>query len=153
MAVLTRTVGRPLTLAALALAAAMMAVLIGTGSLRGAARDQDQAGAGRGCVGAFGAGDSTLRLAAAGRSREVLLHVPSVLVRAGGRAQLLVALHGWSSGAREFSAVTGLSAGADSSGVIVAYPQGLGTPAGWHFSGNPSPDRGAAAAGDWPAWQ
>jgi polyhydroxybutyrate depolymerase len=144
VAVVIRTSRRPLVLAIIALAACLLA--LGTATMRafpGTAQAQGDASAG--CLTEFGAGDSWLHLAVRGRNREVLIHVPSSLGHAGP-VPLLIAVHGWASGAAEFAMVTGFSAGADERGVVVAYPQGLGHPAGWHFSGLPTTDRGIRQA-------
>jgi polyhydroxybutyrate depolymerase len=97
------------------------------------------------CLAAFGAGDSWLPLTAGGRNRLVLIHVPGSL-GTSGPVPLVVAIHGWESGAATFARVTALSSGADARGIVVAYPQGLGAPAGWHFTGLPSIDPGIRRA-------
>jgi polyhydroxybutyrate depolymerase len=144
VAVVIRTSRRPLVLAIIALAACLLALGTAVGpAAPGTAQAQGDASAG--CLTEFGAGDSWLHLAVRGRNREVLIHVPSSLGTAGP-VPLLIAVHGWTSGAAEFAAVTGFSGGADERGVVVAYPQGLGHPAGWHFSGLPTIDRGIRQA-------
>jgi polyhydroxybutyrate depolymerase len=146
VAVVTRTARTPLALAGFALVACVLALLLASGATSaGKARAQDVGVPGTGCVAEFGGGDSWLRLNVRGRTRDVLLHVPQS-VDAGQAAPLLIAVHGWASGAAEFAAVTRFSTGGDERGIVVAYPQGLGQPAGWHFAGIPSSDRGGRPA-------
>jgi polyhydroxybutyrate depolymerase len=141
VAVVTRTARTPLALAIVAVTWCVLALLLATGATYpGIAQAEEKGVNGAGCVAEFGAGDSWWRLRAGGRDRDVLLHVPRS-VEAGRPAPLLIALHGWASGAAQFAAVTKLSVGADGRGVVVAYPQGMGQPAGWHFAGIPSTDR------------
>jgi polyhydroxybutyrate depolymerase len=64
--------------------------------------------------------------------------MPAAVAASAEAPPLLIVLHGYASSAREFAANAGLSDRADASGVVVAYPQGLGSPAGWHFTGSPS---------------
>jgi polyhydroxybutyrate depolymerase len=135
-----RTARTPLALAIVTLVACVLALLVAIGAASAGIARAQKDDPGRGCLAELGAGDSWLHLWTAGRNREVLVHVPPSV--GAGPAPLLVAVHGWASGAANFAAVTGLSAGADERGVVVAYPQGLGRPAGWHFAGMPSSEFG-----------
>jgi polyhydroxybutyrate depolymerase len=143
VAVVTRRIPASLALAIVALAACVLALAIATrAAFPGTVRANADAGAG--CLAEFTPGDTWLHLTVKGRNREVLVHVPHL--PAGDRVPLLIAVHGWAGSAAQFAGVTGFSAGGDQRGVVVAYPQGLGHPAGWHFSGLPSIDRGIRQA-------
>ena len=145
MAVVTLATRRPFALAIVALAACLLAGGIATApAFLGPTRAQAPQ-SGDACIAAFGAGDSWLHLPARGRDRQVLLHIPASL-SADRPVPLLIAVHGWASGAAAFAPVTGLNTGADERGVVVAYPHGLGSPAGWHVAGLPSTDRGIRQA-------
>jgi polyhydroxybutyrate depolymerase len=141
VAVVIRANRRPLALAIVAIAACLLPSAIAPGpTFPGIARAHAERSGDAGCLATFGPGDTWLRVPASGRNRDVILHVPPSL-DASRPAPLLIAVHGWASSATAFAGVTGLSAGGDQRSVVVAYPQGLGTPAGWHFPGIPTTDR------------
>jgi polyhydroxybutyrate depolymerase len=82
------------------------------------------------CTGKKGAGgDTTLTLTSGGYARDSLLHVPPSYDASKG-AMLVVNYHGFSSNAAEQVALTVMNPVADSTGFIVAYPDGLGS--GWN---------------------
>lgn len=60
-----------------------------------------------------------------GLSRTLLVHKPSGPKR-GGRASLIIALHGGGGTGRGMEMITGLSALADQEGFVVVYPDGVG---------------------------
>jgi polyhydroxybutyrate depolymerase len=86
------------------------------------------------CVPMLAAGSQTVALEIGGRPRDVIVHIPAALTHE--RWPAVVAFHGYSSFAKDLEAVSGLSALADDHGFVVAYPQALGSPTEWHFSGN-----------------
>jgi polyhydroxybutyrate depolymerase len=67
--------------------------------------------------------DSTVSTAD-GRTRHYRLYVPSSLA-AGGRAPLLVALHGGFGSSEQFAAQSGFDELAEANGFIVVYPDGI----------------------------
>ncbi len=79
-------------------------------------------------------GEQTLSLDVGATPREVIVHIPAL--PAGVRSPAVIAFHGLTGTASAFEAVIGLSVLADQAGFVVAYPQGLGSPSNWHFSGH-----------------
>ena len=70
-------------------------------------------------------GDTTHSIVYAGLERTYLLHIPASLdaVRA---TPLVLAFHGIGLNAEEMARISGLSEQADTSGFIIAYPNGIG---------------------------
>jgi polyhydroxybutyrate depolymerase len=91
------------------------------------------------CVPALAAGSQTMTIDVDGSQREVIVHVPAQ--GDGARLPAVLAFHGWSSFASDLEATSGLSDLADEAAFVVAYPQGLGSPAEWHFAGNLGSDQ------------
>lgn len=58
---------------------------------------------------------------------------PSTAGGAGGPVPVVVAVHGWSGSAAQFTEVTGLGEQGPAAGVLVVLPQGVGDPAGWEI--------------------
>jgi polyhydroxybutyrate depolymerase len=86
------------------------------------------------CIPSLMAGSQTLTIDVNGTPREVIVHIPQT--DTGMRLPAVVAFHGYSSFARDLEDVAGLSALADEEGFVVAYPQALGSPTEWFFTGN-----------------
>jgi polyhydroxybutyrate depolymerase len=79
---------------------------------------------GSGCGTAAPVGSTTLTLTVAGRSRTVIVHVPTGYSDSS-KAPLVLNMHGSGSTATDQEAFTGMDATADSDGFVVAYPQGV----------------------------
>lgn len=78
------------------------------------------------------AGTTVETITIGGAAREYRLHVPAGAARS---VALVISLHGYSSNAAQQEQVSQMSAKADAAGFVVAYPQGLGSPASWRFGG------------------
>lgn len=79
----------------------------------------------------FPPGDSTRSISYGGVERTYLLHVPGAYD--GTRpVPLVLALHGIGLDASEMARISGLSAQADASGFVVAYPNGTGLQKSWN---------------------
>ncbi len=76
------------------------------------------------------------RLVAGGHPRAYRLAVPGDLDRAAP-APLLIFLHGYSATVDLFLPTTGLTTAAPAAGVVLAAPQAIGEPTGWHL-GDPA---------------
>ncbi len=82
-------------------------------------------------------GDTELSVAAGGRTRMAVVHVPQRIVISSAPLPALIAFHGYSSNAAEFATYSRLSAASDTAGFVAVFPQGLGSVPEWHF-GNPA---------------
>lgn len=92
-----------------------------------------------GCGKAVPAGSSTVSLSIGGRTRLVVVHIPSGYT-GSQTVPLVLNLHGSGSDAAEQEGFTGMDATADANGFIVAYPQALipeGTGYDWNVPGVP----------------
>jgi polyhydroxybutyrate depolymerase len=92
-----------------------------------------------GCGTAAAPGSSTLAVTVAGRSRVVIVHVPTGYT-ATRKVALVLNLHGSGSTAAEQEGFTNMDATSDADGFIVAYPQALipdGTGFDWNVPGVP----------------
>ncbi len=102
-----------------------------------------------GCGSSAGPGTVTLTPALGGRTRTVIVHVPSGYVPTSA-VPLVLNMHGSQSTAIQQEALTGMDATADSDTFIVAYPDG-GIPAGagyeWNVPGQPLLGGAAVPAG------
>jgi polyhydroxybutyrate depolymerase len=79
------------------------------------------------CTGKTGAkGDRTVSLTSSGQARAFELHVPSSYDPTRG-APVVLLFHGYTMTAAEIATASHFSASADTRGMIVAYPTGLGT--------------------------
>jgi polyhydroxybutyrate depolymerase len=85
------------------------------------------------CQPGLAPGHHVLELDIAGTPREVIVDVPES--RRGVRPPAVIAFHGYSSYADQLEATSGLGRIATEDGFVVAFPQGLGDPPEWHFSG------------------
>ena len=76
-------------------------------------------------------GDTTHSIVYAGLERTYLLHIPASFdaVRA---TPLVLAFHGIGLNAEEMARISGLSEQADTSGFIIAYPNGIGEKKSWN---------------------
>jgi len=70
-------------------------------------------------------GDYEETLAAGGKTRNYLLHVPPSY-NAGEKMPLVIILHGGGGSAKSMAGVTGMNAKADEAGFIAVYPNGTG---------------------------
>jgi polyhydroxybutyrate depolymerase len=104
---------------ALALAAAAAAF---ASSAAGASSHASAAASG--CGHSVSSGSTTLQVRIGGRSRTVIVHVPSGYA-ATKPAALVLNLHGSGSDAHQQELFSGMDATADADGFIVAYPQAL----------------------------
>lgn len=86
------------------------------------------------CRSALATGRHVLDLDVAGTPRKVIVQVPTLAP--GVRPAAIIAFHGYSAHADQLEATTGLSPLADERGFVIAYPEGLGDPTEWHFSGS-----------------
>ncbi len=71
-------------------------------------------------------------ITSAGQARQYRLHLPANY-SPDQPLPLVVNLHGYNSNAEQQEQVSQMSAKGDASGFVVAFPQGLGDPASWHF--------------------
>jgi polyhydroxybutyrate depolymerase len=86
------------------------------------------------CQPALAPGRHVLDLVVAGTPREVIVEVPSVAP--GVRPPAVIAFHGYSAHADQLEETARLSPLASARGFVVAYPEALGDPTEWHFSGS-----------------
>jgi polyhydroxybutyrate depolymerase len=94
---------------------------------------------GSGCGMSASAGSTTLHLTFAGRSRVVIVHVPTGYT-GSAKVALVLNMHGSGSDASEQELFSGMDAASDEDGFIVAYPQGLIAASGgfdWNIPGVP----------------
>jgi polyhydroxybutyrate depolymerase len=102
-----------------------------------------------GCGTAAPSGSTTLALTIGGRSRTVIVHVPTGY-SGSSQEPLVLNMHGSGSTAAGQEAFTGMDATADSDGFIVAYPQGViteGSGFDWNVPGVPLVGGGSVPAG------
>jgi polyhydroxybutyrate depolymerase len=95
--------------------------------------------AGSGCGTSASPGSTTLHLRFAGRSRVVIVHVPTGYT-GSTKVALVLNMHGSGSDASEQELFSGMDATSDEDGFIVAYPQGLIAAGGgfdWNIPGVP----------------
>jgi polyhydroxybutyrate depolymerase len=100
---------------------------------------QGQAAAATGCGSAVTDGTATLMLSVSGRSRTVIVHIPSGYSGAT-KVPLVLNMHGSGSTASAQEAFTGMNTTADAHGFVVAYPQALipdGSGFDWNVPGVP----------------
>lgn len=114
-------------------AATLALVLLGSATAL-AQPSSAPAASGNTCLPALAPGNHVLQLDVAGTSREVVVQVPSLAP--GVRPAAVIAFHGYSAHADQLEETTGLSPLAAERGFVVAYPEGLGDPTEWHFSGS-----------------
>ncbi|HEX3770712.1 MAG TPA: PHB depolymerase family esterase [Polyangiaceae bacterium] len=81
-----------------------------------------------GCSGG-NATSATIDLSFGGMARTYDLHVPAA---GTGPRPLVVNLHGYTQSSSSQATLTNMNALADTEGFLVAYPQGVGTPADWN---------------------
>jgi polyhydroxybutyrate depolymerase len=119
---------------------ALMGATGATNTAAGAIRPRDAVAAATGpCAGGIGGRSTTLRVAAAGRTRTIIVHTPTGDT---GRTPipLVLNLHGSGSTAPAQEAFTGMDATANTDGFLVAYPQGaIAASSGfdWNVPGQP----------------
>jgi polyhydroxybutyrate depolymerase len=116
-------------LAALALAAVLLWPLL---SIRTGGADA-VATVEAACQPTLAVGHSTISLDVGGTPREVIVQVPSAA--SGSRLPAVIAFHGYTAHAWQLEETSGLSDLAEEHGFVVAYPEALGSPTEWHFSG------------------
>jgi polyhydroxybutyrate depolymerase len=113
-------------------AASLALVLLGSAAALAQPSSIQTAGADA-CQPELTPGHHVLELDVAGTPREVIVEIPSL--EPGERPAAVIAFHGFSSHADQLEETAGLSPLAAEQGFVVAYPEGLGDPTEWHFSG------------------
>jgi polyhydroxybutyrate depolymerase len=76
-----------------------------------------------------GATSATENLSSGGMARTYDLHVPP---SASGPSPLVINMHGYTGSSAQQETLTNMNALADTEGFLVAYPQGVGSPADWN---------------------
>jgi polyhydroxybutyrate depolymerase len=97
------------------------------------------AGTGSGCGVAVPSGSTTLSISVGGRTRTVIVHVPTGYTGTSG-VPLVLNMHGSGGTAAEQELLTAMDAESNAEGFIVAYPQALipsGTGFDWNIPGVP----------------
>jgi polyhydroxybutyrate depolymerase len=85
------------------------------------------------CLALLAAGNQVMSLEVDGTLRQAIVEVPSL--PPGMRPAAVIAFHGYSAHADQLEETAGLSPLAGRLGFVAAYPEALGDPTEWHFSG------------------